>query len=82
MKKITNITKSDLHTEFQRTKSILTELEFSALNQEIPMTQELYDSIIDKIMLMIPSSDELLFYILQDSQYKDFMVTYAKKIEN
>ena len=50
----------------------------AAIDKQIPMTQELYNSIMDKCM-EIGSEVDPLFYRMLD-EYKDFMGVYADKI--
>lgn len=78
MDNIFNSNEITIRDQYKRASYLLTPAEISALQHDIPMTQELYNSIIDKIMHMIPSANELLFYILQDSQYDAFMISYAE----
>lgn len=56
-----------------------TDEENAAIEHVIPMTQELFNSIIDKCN-EIGSDVDPLFYRMLD-EYKDFMCVYADKIE-
>ena len=56
-----------------------TDEENSAIEHVIPMTQELFNSIIDKCN-EIGSDVDPLFYRMLD-EHKDFMCVYADKIE-
>lgn len=50
-----------------------------AIENVIPMTQELYDSILDKCMEVGSDLDHLFFRMLDE--YPDFLDNYAEKIE-
>ena len=81
MNKIISNTDPNLEMEFELLKPFLTKMEISAMNCEIPMTQEIYDSIMDKFMEMGSITEELFFNMLLDSQYDAFMIAYARKME-
>lgn len=62
----------------------LTEEQNLAIDGQIPMTQEIYDSILDRCTEIGSDADELFFRML--SEYPEFMCDYAdellKEVEN
>lgn len=56
-----------------------TEEQNDAIDHQIPMTQELYNSIMDKCMEIGPDVDPLFHRLL--IEYQDFMAVYADRIE-
>lgn len=57
----------------------LTDEENAAIEHVIPMTQELYDSILDKCNEIGSDVDNLFFRMLRE--YPDFMSNYADRLE-
>lgn len=62
----------------------LTEEQNLAIDRQIPMTQEIYDSILDRCTEIGSDAEELFFRML--SEYPEFMCNYAdellKEVEN
>ena len=62
----------------------LTEEQNLAIDRQIPMTQEIYDSILDRCTEIGSDAEELFFRML--SEYQEFMCNYAdellKEVEN
>ena len=56
-----------------------TEEQNNAINHQIPMTQELYNSIMDKCMEIGSDVDPLFHRLL--IEYQDIMAVYADRIE-
>ena len=56
-----------------------TDEQLAAIDYQIPMTQEIYDSILDRCMVLGSSVDNLFYRLLVE--YPDFMTVYANRIE-
>lgn len=56
-----------------------TEEQTAAIDKQIPMTQELYDSILDKCNELGSDVDSLFYRML--IEYPDFMSNYADRLE-
>lgn len=56
-----------------------TDEQLAAIDYQIPMTQEIYDSILDRCMMLGDSVDNLFYRLLVE--YPDFMTVYANRIE-
>lgn len=56
-----------------------TDEQLAAIDYQIPMTQEIYDSILDRCMVLGDSVDNLFYRLLVE--YPDFMTVYANRIE-
>lgn len=56
----------------------LTEEQNLAIDRQIPMTQEIYDSILDRCTEIEPDADAIFYRML--SEYPDFMCNYADRI--
>ena len=57
-----------------------TDEELAAIDCQIPMTQEIYDSILDRCMELGTAADDLFNRMLLE--YSDFLSVYAQKIED
>ena len=57
-----------------------TDEQLVAIDCQIPMTQEIYDSILDRCMELGTAADDLFNRMLLE--YPDFMSVYAQKIED
>ena len=57
-----------------------TDEELAAIDCQIPMTQEIYDSILDRCMELGTAADDLFYRMLLE--YPDFLPVYAQKIED
>lgn len=55
-----------------------TEEQNAAIDHQIPMTQELYDSILDRCDELGPDVDPLFYRML--TEFPDFMCNYADRI--
>ena len=53
--------------------------QLAAIDYQIPMTQEIYDSILDRCMVLGSSVDNLFYRLLVE--YPDFMTVYTNRIE-
>ena len=53
--------------------------QLAAIDYQIPMTQEIYESILDRSMMLGDSVDNLFYRLLVE--YPDFMTVYANRIE-
>ena len=53
--------------------------QLAAIDCQIPMTQKLYDSILDRCMEIGSSVDNLFYRLLVE--YPDFMTVYANRME-
>ena len=58
----------------------LTDEQLAAIDYQIPMTQEIYDSILDRCMELGTAADDLFNRMLLE--YPDFLSVYAQKIED
>ena len=58
----------------------LTDEQLAAIDYQIPMTQEIYDSVLDRCMELGTAADDLFYRMLRE--YPDFMSVYAQKIED
>lgn len=76
--KITDEQSKHLHS-FMVEALAFTEEENQAIDHQIPMTQEIFDSILDKCMELGEVVDPLFDRMIEE--FKDFMVVYADKIE-
>lgn len=54
--------------------------QLAAIDCQIPMTQEIYDSILDRCMELGMAADDLFYRMLLE--YPDFLSVYAQKIED
>ena len=57
-----------------------TDEQLAAIDYQIPMTQEIYDSVLDRCMELGTATDDLFNRMLLE--YPDFMSVYAQKIED
>ena len=57
-----------------------TDEQLAAIDCQIPMTQEIYDSILDRCMELGTAADDLFNRMLLE--YPDFMSVYAQKTES
>ena len=57
-----------------------TDEQLAAIDYQIPMTQEIYDSVLDRCMELGTAADDLFNRMLLE--YPDFMFVYAQKIED
>ena len=57
-----------------------TDEQLAAIDYQIPMTQEIYDSILDRCMELGTAADDLFYRMLLE--YPDFLSVYAQKIED
>lgn len=57
-----------------------TDEQLAAIDCQIPMTQEIYDSILDCCMELGTAADDLFYRMLLE--YPDFLSVYAQKIED
>ena len=57
-----------------------TDEQLAAIDYQIPMTQEIYDSVLDRCMELGTAADDLFNRMLLE--YPDFMSVYAQKIED
>ena len=57
-----------------------TDEQLAAIDCQIPMTQEIYDSILDRCMELGTAADDLFYRMLLE--YPDFLSVYAQKIED
>lgn len=59
----------------------LTEEQLAAVDHQAPMSQEMYDSILDRCEEIGPDADRLFYQMLQDPEFSDFMKVRADRIE-
>ena len=57
-----------------------TDEQLAAIDYQISMTQEIYDSVLDRCMELRTAADDLFNRMLLE--YPDFMSVYAQKIED
>ena len=57
-----------------------TDEQLAAIDYQIPMTQEIYDSVLDRCMELGTDADDLFYRMLLE--YPDFLSVYAQKIED
>lgn len=57
-----------------------TDEQLAPIDCQIPMTQEIYDSILDRCMELGTAADDLFYRMLLE--YPDFLSVYAQKIED
>ena len=57
-----------------------TDEQLAAIDYQISMTQEIYDSVLDRCMELGTAADDLFNRMLLE--YPDFMSVYAQKIED
>lgn len=57
-----------------------TDEQLTAIDYQIPMTQEIYDSVLDRCMELGTDADDLFYRMLLE--YPDFLSVYAQKIED
>lgn len=57
-----------------------TDEQLAAIDYQIPMTQEIYDSVLDRCMELGTAADDLFYRMLLE--YPDFLSVYAQKIED
>ena len=57
-----------------------TDEQLAAIDYQIPMTQEIYDSILDRCMELGTAADDLFNRMLLE--YPDFLSVYAQKIDD
>ena len=57
-----------------------TDEQLAAIDYQIPMTQEIYDSFLDRCMELGTAADDLFYRMLLE--YPDFLSVYAQKIED
>ena len=57
-----------------------TDEQLAAIDYQIPMTQEIYNSVLDRCMELGTAADDLFNRMLLE--YPDFMFVYAQKIED
>lgn len=57
-----------------------TDEQLAAIDYQIPMTQEIYDSVLERCMELGTATDDLFNRMLLE--YPDFMSVYAQKIED
>lgn len=78
-----------MHEEEKRNKRLckffIETFEFSdeqlaAIDYQIPMTQEIYNSVLDRCMELGTVADDLFYRMLLE--YPDFLSVYAQKIED
>lgn len=81
MKNSTKITNLQTYKSYQLIESLLTDSELSAFHHRIPMTQKLYNSLLDKMISHLSPDDEVITHLLLDPQYDAFLTEYASKIE-
>ena len=76
-----DIGKENLHgLEYFFTETFgFTDEQTAAIEKEIPMTQELYDSILDRCGQLGSGADRVFYRLL--AEYSDFMVQYAEKLQ-
>lgn len=79
MNKDAKNTNQKLLSETPIIESNLTADELAAFRKNIPMTQTLYDSILDKLMFLGSDTEETFFHMLLEPAYETFMLKYAEK---
>ena len=57
-----------------------TDEQLEALDYQIPMTQEIYNSILDRCMELGPIADDLFYRLLDE--YPEYLSVYGKMIED
>lgn len=57
-----------------------TDEQLEVLDYQIPMTQEIYNSILDRCMELEPIADDLFYRLLDE--YPEYLSVYGKMIEN